>query len=94
GGREPIWRRDGRELFFAAPGGRLMAAAVTTRGSQMEVGVPQPLFELGEAGTSALIPRQYDVSPDGERFLVVRRVSSHESSPLVLDLNWTTRGAR
>ena len=52
-----------------------------------------PLFDLKPAGTSSYVPLQYDVAPDGKRFLVVRRAAGEESEsdPVVVDLNWTGR---
>ncbi len=91
GGEEPVWRRNGKELYYVAPDGRLTAASVNIRGSVIETGTPQPLFELMEAGSDAFVPRQYDVSPDGERFLVVRGAGGPNSTSLVLDLNWAAR---
>ncbi|MFI5165192.1 MAG: protein kinase [Thermoanaerobaculales bacterium] len=68
GGSEPVWRRDGSELFFRS-GNRMMAAAVTLHPS-MSVSPARALFEgafyTGEASRPA-----YDVSADGARFLMV-----------------------
>jgi len=91
GGETPVWRRDGRELFYVAADGKLTVVAMTARGLGIEISVPQPLFELRPAGTSSYVPRQYDVAPDGERLLVVRRVGEDSSDPVVVDLNWTAR---
>ena len=94
GGGEPVWRRDGRELFYVAPDGQLTAAAVTVRGADVETEPPRPLFDLHEGGSDAFVRRQYDVSPDGERFLVVRRVSTQEVNQPVIDVNWFARLGR
>jgi Tol biopolymer transport system component len=91
GGAHPVWRRDGKELFYVAIDGRLTAVSVSIRGGALELGVPQPLFELRAAGTTLFAERQYDVGPDGERFLVVRRVGEERSDPLVVDVNWASR---
>ena len=45
GGRRPRWRRDGKELYYIAPGGFLMALPVAV-GSQLEAGAPVPLFHI------------------------------------------------
>ena len=71
GGRHPLWARNGEELFYLEPGTRprLMAVPVKT-GSTFDRGSPRPLFawEYRFDGPS----RRYDVSPDGQRFLVIK----------------------
>jgi hypothetical protein len=64
GGTEPQWRRDGRELFYVANDGMLMAVPVTADGV---VGRPVPLFASANG---------YQAGRDGQRFLVPRRVAS------------------
>jgi Tol biopolymer transport system component len=44
GGDEPLWRRDGKELFYVAADGKLMAAEVNQSASTFQAGVPKPLF--------------------------------------------------
>ncbi|HEY3170129.1 MAG TPA: protein kinase, partial [Thermoanaerobaculia bacterium] len=63
GGREPRWRSDGKELFYAAPDDSIVAVPVTS-GASLQAGAGASLFRL-EAGI-----RNFDVSPDGSRFLV------------------------
>ena len=65
GGAQPMWRGDGRELFFIAPDSTMMAAQIdTARG--FEAGVPQTLF-ASRAGTTLQGRRQYAVTGDGKR---------------------------
>jgi len=69
GGREPVWSRDGRELFYRK-GDLLMAVPVESAGSTLTAGSPQVLFE----GRYALMSRgavAYDVAPDG-RFVMLQ----------------------
>jgi len=69
GGWMPRWRRDGRELFFVALDGTLMAASFdATKGLTMNA--PQPLFKLGVSGVEH--QRQYVPTGDGQRFLMPR----------------------
>jgi Tol biopolymer transport system component len=69
GGSQPRWRRDGRELFYVAADGTLTAAHVRTTGS-FEAQAPSPLFTTRlQRGA---LRQSYDVSPDGQRFPVVR----------------------
>jgi Tol biopolymer transport system component len=73
-GSAPRWRRDGRELYFIAPDGTVMAAAVTP-GARLSVGVPQRLFTLpGSHG-------DWDVVPDGSRFLIAIPTGADASAP-------------
>jgi eukaryotic-like serine/threonine-protein kinase len=68
GGREPTWRRDGRELFYLAADRRLMAVPVQTL-SRFTVGMGAELFRFpSDAPTENRI--SYAPSPDGQRFLV------------------------
>src|SRR5262245_18961873 len=60
GGRFPRWRRDGKELFYVAPGNRLMSAAMS------ENAAPRALFAVEKMAA----PQYYDVSSDGQRFLI------------------------
>jgi len=87
GGTQPRWRRDGKELFYLAPDSRLTAVDVTA-GSSFEAGVPRALFEIGSTPGVGLRHR-YDVTSDGQRFLVVRGTETQETSPITVVLNWT-----
>ena len=62
-------------------------AVPLTLGSLPEVGKPQPLFENRIDGTTGFTWHQYDVSPDGQRFLVNTPETS--TSPLNVIVNWT-----
>jgi hypothetical protein len=75
------WRRDGKEIFYLA-GNTLMAAAVTVNGSRFGVGAVQRLFEVPMV--DGYWP--YDVSPDGQRFLVNTLESA--VAPLTIVVNW------
>jgi hypothetical protein len=85
GGTQPRWRRDGSEIFYLAPDTMLMAAAVNGKGSSFEVGDVKPLFE-----TRANVGNhRYDVTPDGQRFLVNRSREGAASAPIRVVVNWT-----
>jgi eukaryotic-like serine/threonine-protein kinase len=78
GGWQPHWRGDGRELFYVALDGTLVAAPITL-GSSFQSGIP-PLFATGlEVTPMQIVINQYAVSRDGQRFLLNRRVS--ETTP-------------
>ncbi|MFN2386020.1 MAG: protein kinase, partial [Thermoanaerobaculia bacterium] len=89
GGTEPRWRRDGKELFYLAPDGKLMAVAVKP-GPSFEAGIPTVLFQTRRrVPVSATDLYSYDASPDGQRFLVSTDVGEGTSSALTLVLHWT-----
>ena len=81
GGKLPRWRRDGKELYYVAQGDVLMAQPVTL-GPLLEVGAPVPLFR-GETEIE-----NYDVSPDGSRFLVSLPAQRVRESPIRVIVNW------
>jgi Tol biopolymer transport system component len=90
GGETPIWRRDGAELFYGARNGILMSAAIHSRGGQLEIGEPQPLFPILSGISRPHLFRRTDVfGADGERFLVIRRAADAEPDNAVVVLNWT-----
>jgi len=90
GGEEPRWRRDGKELFYLAPDGRLMAVDVKTT-SGFEAGSPVALFQTHpRQPISAMDFFTYDVTADGQKFLVNTKVDTVNSAPLSVILNWST----
>lgn len=82
----PKWRGDGRELFYISPDLQLMAVEVKT-GLNFETGPPQALFSLPVPGIGGFA-RHYDVSADGQRFLVESLTEGSQSAIAVV-LNWT-----
>ena len=91
GGQMPVWNRNGSELFYAARNGVLMSVALHVSSDSAEPGEPQPLFLL-QAGIDGELPwnrHPFDVSPDGQRFLVIRRAPGVESDGLIVVTNWT-----
>ena len=91
GGQMPVWNRNGSELFYAARDGMLMSVALHFAAGRLEIGEPQPLFllQLGTGGELPWIRHPYDVSPDGQRFLVIRRAPDAEPDSAVVVTNWT-----
>ena len=91
GGILPLWRRDGKEMFFVVPFvGRLMAVEVKTA-SQFEAGVPKLLFQKPLALTHGTTGSgtHYGVSADGQRFLLNLPIQEAAPSPITVVLNWT-----
>jgi Tol biopolymer transport system component len=89
GGVAPRWRHDGRELYFIAPDGMLMAVPVANTGVVFEYGTPTALFQsrIAGGGSVGVNKPNYDVSRDG-RFLVVQPVEESSAFPITLILNW------
>ena len=86
GGGAPVWRRDGREIYFEAPSGKLMAAEIRAAGDTLEIGAPQELLEITP---SRRYLNTYDVTGNGQKFLLALPVNPESSNPLTLVVNWT-----
>jgi hypothetical protein len=85
GGFLPIWSRDGRELFYLHPSGRMMSVAIRADAASIDVGAPRILFTWTSERLSRL--RGVDVAPDG-RFLMALETSEGVSRVPALILNW------
>jgi hypothetical protein len=85
GGFQPTWRADGRELYYVATDGRLMAVSISP-GPAFAAGVPAVLFNTRLALSNAI--SQYAPSADGQRFLVVTQEGATAITPLTVVLNW------
>jgi Tol biopolymer transport system component len=91
GGRQPRWRKDGKELFYLSLDQKLMAVDVKTAPT-FEHGTPRELFQTHVAGGGVLANIfRYDVAPDGNRFLILNQVGGQatDSSAITVMLNWT-----
>jgi len=82
GGTAPRWRGDGRELFYLAPNGKMMAVELMAE-HDVQVGTPTPLFQTPPGAVVG------DVTADGKRFLLVTPVGPSASVPFTVVLNWT-----
>jgi serine/threonine-protein kinase len=73
GGTRPLWARSGKELFFVGADGTLLRVPVEARGATWNAGTPTKLLERHYyTGDGASGARAYDVSPDGQRFLMIK----------------------
>jgi Tol biopolymer transport system component len=88
GGTQVRWSADGREVFYIAPDGKMMAVSLGSSGAALDPKLPTPLFQTHLAtGTNVLgMKPQYAVSRDG-RFLLNTAVES-ASAPIVVSFNW------
>jgi len=83
GGTEPRWRADGRELFYLGPAGELLAVELSGDGN-LDPGIPSTLFTLGLAPDAF---NNYDVSADGQRFVVITPIPGGADPPTIM-VNW------
>jgi len=90
GGEEPRWRRDGKELYYLAPDGKLMAVEVKTA-PEFQASVPKVLFQT-KGVVFSRGPRQRNFrwapSADGQRFLMISRPEATTDAPITVVLNW------
>jgi serine/threonine protein kinase/Tol biopolymer transport system component len=91
GGSQPRWRRDGKEIFYIAPDGTLMAVTVTAENA-FESGAPRTLFKTRIAGVDSLIRNlnmtNYAVTGDGQRFLITSAIVDNPASSMTVLSNW------
>jgi Tol biopolymer transport system component len=91
GGTQSRWSPDGKELYYISDDRQLMAVAVHAKDATLELSVPRPLFR-----TRMRAPRfalfQYDVSPDGKRFLINSLPREDAAAPLTVVTDWTALG--
>ena len=85
GGSQPVWRGDGKELFYVAADNKLMSVTVKAEAT-FEAGTPIALFRIDPSGGGGF----YDVTRDGQRFLVNTSVTRAESLPITVVVNWTS----
>jgi len=85
GGARPVWRGDGKELFYLAPDRRLVAVPIALTAGGLEPGPARPLFQNAGLRFPTLEGAPpYDATADGQRFLANVLVAEAESSPIVL----------
>ena len=92
GGIQARWAHNGRELFYLAPDGALMAVPVAPHGDAWSAGTPTKLFDghyYDGAGTN--VSWQYDVTADGQRFLMIKDSGGDQAAApqnLIVVQNW------
>jgi WD40 repeat protein len=82
GGSRPRWKRDGREIYLVSADNEMIATPVRLAAG-VEIGEARPLFRIDPAGWS-----DYDVTPDGSRFLAVARVPVQDADAIAVTANW------
>jgi hypothetical protein len=87
-GSQPVWRKDGKELFYLTLDGKMMAVSVKS-GASLETGNPQLLFQTSIEGNPNL--GQYAAAGDGQRFLIMEPAREGTTSGIEqfhIELNW------
>jgi Tol biopolymer transport system component len=84
GGGWPLWRRDGREILYVSETGEIMGVEVAERGSALAFGEPIALFQHRFTSDGS----GFDVTADGERFLVVESAENRPPEPVTVVVNW------
>ena len=89
GGSKPAWARNGRELFYLDSTNRLTSVPVQASEATFTAGNPVRVLDTAYAG-SLENSRNYDVSPDGKRFLMIKEnvAGAPTRSSIVVVLNW------
>jgi len=85
GGLVPRWRGDGREVFFVSLDGDLMAVDVKL-GNAISVGTPHKLFRFDSSDGYEVVRNGYDVTRDGQQFLVAS--PGNVNAPITVVVNW------
>jgi hypothetical protein len=84
GGEQARWRRDGKELFYLAPDRTLMSVPILVPGV-FDAEAPRALFHAGEMGVGDInVSQTYDVTPDGNRFVIIAADPGSQQSPLTV----------
>jgi hypothetical protein len=99
GGIEPRWNPNGRELFFVNPDGALMSAAVrpSADGATLDVEAARQLFRSRLQDRGLYPPNykiDYDVSPAGDRFLMLQATEKAEAGAISVVANWRPKTPR
>jgi len=90
GGSHPRWRRDGKELFYLSPDRRIMAVDINATAATFEIGRPRALFQTRVADLP--FPAQsYDVTADGQRFLIDTALDVAVAPPITVVMNWAPK---
>ena len=85
GGNEPVWSRNGEELFYRN-GNQMMAVEITTEPT-FSAGTPSILFE-GAFRRGSVLRADYDIAPDGQRFVMLQQGGTDALTQINVVLNW------
>jgi Tol biopolymer transport system component len=86
GGASPRWSEDGNTLYYLSSSLEVMAVDLTTEAT-LQAGVPRPMFRANVSLT-AFDSDRYEVTADGERFLLLAPKTESEQEPITVVVNW------
>jgi Tol biopolymer transport system component len=90
GGTQPVWNPNGKEIFYRV-GDKMMAVGLSATGAALTLSQPVELFERPFAYGAGITIPNYDVTRDGQRFLMVK--DEFTAGRLRMILNWTPNSA-
>jgi eukaryotic-like serine/threonine-protein kinase len=93
GGVQPLWRADGREMYYLGLDAGLYAVETRIESGELKAGQPRLLFRTALPVISAVV-EQYRATADGGRFLFCTTLTSPQREPLRMLLNWQAKLAR
>ena len=96
GGGQPRWRGDGKELLYLTTGGAIASVSVRDSGSALELGAPTTLVPADKL-RAAILGSDYDdwdVTPDGQRFLVKQPAVADDNPRIHVLLDWPSADGR
>jgi Tol biopolymer transport system component len=88
GGGRPRWRRDGKELYYIALDGKLMAAETRISEKNLEAGATHALLTITGSSPTSTAGYPYEVSVDGQRILAESTMGDAAIQPVTLVQNW------
>jgi eukaryotic-like serine/threonine-protein kinase len=89
GGTAPVWRRDGKELFYWSADNSLRSVEISLKSGVVEIGVPRILAHWNSPISTIGVSNPLDVTNDGQRFVAVAP-GQPPSRPITLVTNWDT----
>ena len=87
GGTKPLWARNGKELFYVGADRSLWRVPVEVSGATWSAGTPMKLFD-GRYFNGGTAGRTYDVSSDGQRFLMIKAPGADAGVALIVVQHW------
>ncbi|MBD3217883.1 MAG: protein kinase [candidate division Zixibacteria bacterium] len=87
GGFQPLWRADGKELYYSNLNWDLMAVDVVTDAETFQAEIPKKLFNK-RYNTAGIRQKRYDVSAEGQKFLMNVALNKKSNADMAVVLNW------
>jgi hypothetical protein len=81
----PVWRGDGKEIFYLAPDGKLMSVPIESGETFFR---PLPATPLFQTRLMSSLFREYDASRDGKQFLLPVPSADDTNEPITVIVNW------